>query len=676
MRRLAAMAPAEWMHRAVQLARASAERGGLLRAPALKGEMPAMSSRPWFTLDPPLLDPGRVIAEAERLLAGRWRVFALTDAALGFPPDWNRDPKTGFQTPANRLGKSINYRDEYRVGDIKYLWEINRHLELVTLAQAWRLGADPRHQAACKTLLLDWFSAAPYPAGLNWTSSLELGIRLLNWSVAWHLLGGEASTLFAGPEGAKFRHQWLQSVHQHAHFIRGHLSRHSSANNHLLGELVGLFVAGCTWPGLPDATAYADFAQQLFEDESLRQNTADGVNREQALYYQHEVLDMMLTCFLVSRSSGRGFGNEFQQRMVAMADFLAVVGDRAGNYPMLGDADDAVIVRWVPGSQVPPYRPLIAAVAAALQTPRLRYETLDFPDKCRWLLGAQGLRWWQASGPPVTWPASRSFAEGGLHVVGSGSNRDDELKVVFDCAPLGYLSIAAHGHADALSMTLSAWGRDWLVDPGTFAYHTQSTWRDHFRGTAAHNTVCVDATNQSEIGGPFLWMGRATATLTGYHVGEASSWVEGEHDGYRVLVDPVVHRRKVSLDHRSGVLVVTDTLVCKGEHEVELCWQFAEDLAVQIFDDGVLASCDEGDLKMTCSADLVPRIMQGQETPPAGWLSRRFDCRVPAAQVRWTGRIKGGTTIVTTIALSRRPASLQDKEDKGDATLYYHHQPF
>jgi len=38
--------------------------------------------------------------------------------------------------------------------------------------------------------------------------------------------------------------------------------------------------------------------------------------------------------------------------------------------------------------------------------------------------------------------------------------------VVVDCAELGYKSIAAHGHADALSIVLSAFGvRSWLI-PG------------------------------------------------------------------------------------------------------------------------------------------------------------------------------------------------------------------
>jgi len=35
-------------------------------------------------------------------------------------------------------------------------------------------------------------------------------------------------------------------VYQHAEFIAGHLSLHSSVNNHLIGEVAGLYTAGVT----------------------------------------------------------------------------------------------------------------------------------------------------------------------------------------------------------------------------------------------------------------------------------------------------------------------------------------------------------------------------------------------------------------------------------------------
>ena len=111
---------------------------------------------------------------------------------------------------------------------------------------------------------------------------------------------------------------------------------------------------------------------------------------------------------------------------------------------------------------------------------------------------------------------------------------------------LGYLSIAAHGHADALSFTLSAGGEELLIDPGTFAYHTQKQWRDYFRGTSAHNTVRIDGQDQSVGAGNFLWLAHAPVARARIQCSTPQfDRLVAEHDGYRRLADPVTHRREL-----------------------------------------------------------------------------------------------------------------------------------
>ena len=90
--------------------------------------------------------------------------------------------------------RAIDYRDERVVGNIKYLWEANRHLHLVTLAQAIALTGDPRYALGIRAQIDSWIEQCPVGRGPNWCSSLELGIRLINWSIAWQLLGGSRST--------------------------------------------------------------------------------------------------------------------------------------------------------------------------------------------------------------------------------------------------------------------------------------------------------------------------------------------------------------------------------------------------------------------------------------------------------------------------------------------------
>src|SRR5581483_5536689 len=184
--RLRCMTPAEVGHRAVRLARAQAERVGV--AGAVPAPDLANVPEPWIGV-PAKIDADAVTAAAARVAAGRLDVFALRDVDLGEPPRWNRDPKTGTEAPL-AFGKLLDYRDARLVGDIKYLWEPNRHLQLATLAQAYALSGEFRWFAALRDQLDSWFAACPDGRGPNWASALEAAIRLINWAIAWQLLGG------------------------------------------------------------------------------------------------------------------------------------------------------------------------------------------------------------------------------------------------------------------------------------------------------------------------------------------------------------------------------------------------------------------------------------------------------------------------------------------------------
>ena len=53
--------------------------------------------------------------------------------------------------------------------------------------------------------------------------------------------------------------------------------------------------------------------------------------------------------------------------------------------------------------------------------------------------------------------------------------------LTFDHGPVGYLSIAAHGHADTLAVWLSIGDQPVFVDAGTYLYHSSRALRDAFR---------------------------------------------------------------------------------------------------------------------------------------------------------------------------------------------------
>src|SRR5258705_288991 len=307
-------------------------------------------------------DAALYLAAADRVAAGKLDIFALRDVDLGSPPRWNRDPKTGVEAPLS-FSKLLDYRNPRVVGDIKYLWELNRHLHLVTLAQAYSLSRDVRYFHVIWQHLESWFAACPYRTGPNWSSALEVAIRLINWSVTWQLLGGARSPLFENAESGRFRQRWLESVYQHAQFVRGYFSLHSSANNHLIGEAAGVFIAALTWPHWPSVRSCLPAAKAILEREALLQNAPDGVNREQAVSYQQFVLDFLLLPLLAGKANGQPFSIEYESRLEAMLEYLASIMDVRGNVPMLGDAGDGLVVRLAQGGDSSPYRSLLATGA-------------------------------------------------------------------------------------------------------------------------------------------------------------------------------------------------------------------------------------------------------------------------------------------------------------------------
>ena len=646
--RLKAMSPSEVGFRVGRKIRGTVERAGIgLARPAIPE---GQSGRPWLSSLPRKLASERYRRAADRILEGCFDVFSLKDKKLGFPPRWNVDPRTGIEAPLV-FGKELNYRDPAQVGDVKYLWEPNRHLELVTLAQAWHLTGEERYALGCRTLLDSWFSQCPYPRGINWCVSLEHAVRLVNWSFAWFLLGAEESPLFVGEEGRAFRTRWLESIYQHCHFIPRHWSRHSSANNHLLGEATGLFVGALTWPLWRESAEWLRQGRAELEREALAQTYADGVNKEQAIWYHHAVADMMLVAGLVARANGQDFGPEYWARLEVMCEFIASVMDVGGNVPMIGDADQGVLVRFVP-EECDVFRSLLSTGAILFRRPAMRAKGAVFDDKTRWLLGDDAEGAFARIDASKAFPVRRAFPEGGYFVLGEDFETAREIRLVADTGPLGYLAIAAHGHADALAFTLSVAGKPILVDPGTFSYSAMP-WRRYFRSTAAHNTVVIDGRDQSEFGGSFLWLEHANAVVDTFYAAGDEQTLTAHHDGYRRLSDPVRHRRTWRYTAGVATVGITDELACSSTHSVAIYWHFAPECAVAVEGNSVVANREGVRVVLRCPNGLAPTLVTGSEEPPLGWLSAGFDTKVPATTAVFGGQIAGNAIFRTELRVSR-----------------------
>lgn len=583
----------------------------------------------------------RLVAEADRLLAGHVEYFGVLRDDLA-DPDWWYDPKTGRRAPWG-YAFDVPYRDEEAVGDIKQIWELSRHQYLTVLAAAYAVTGDERYAERVDGHLRSWWASNAPLRGVHWTSGIELGIRLLSWVWIRRLLDGwpGAAALFEGNPVA------LDQIWHHQRWLAAFPSRGSSANNHAVAEAAGQFAAACAFGWFPASARWrADALRSL--ERHLRSNTfGSGLNRELATEYHGLVLELGLAALAEADAARVPVPATVRLVLLRMTDALAAVVDGRLRPPRQGDADDGhgLVVdgagtdRWASllatgGAVFGPLDWWPAVTGTDVRTPLLTALVRPY--------GKEG------AAPAVSRPARRPahFADAGLTVLRGPAG----IWCRCDGGPHGFLSIAAHAHADALSVEVRHDGVDVLADPGTFCYHGQPVWRRYFRSTLGHNTLELDGTDQSVSGGPFLWTRHARSRVLAVETPQegVSRWC-AEHDGY----GRAVHRRRVELADASRELRVVDEVRGEGR-AVRLAFHLGPAVAADLAGSRAVLTWSRDGEERSALLDLPSRLSwrahRGESDPPLGWYSPGFGRREPATTLVGTGFTDGTERFTTVLA--------------------------
>lgn len=589
----------------------------------------------------------RLVDSAERLSRNRLSFFDLDDVHLGDPIDWHRDHASQRTAPLV-VSQRIDYRDFAAVGDCKLVWEPNRHHQLVVLARAYRATGEERFARALLRQLESWLDANPFGKGMNWRSPLELGIRLITWSCALDLI---APCLHAE---TPLLSRVADSIYDHYWQIARNYSRGSSANNHLIGEAAGVFVAASLYSSLPDAARRRAEAARMLESEIERQTYPDGCTREHAFGYHLFVAQFFVICKRVAECTGQRFSAAYDERLERMIDFAVSMMEASRSLPKLGDSDDGYVLDL--GEPVDDYDSWLAIGCRLFARADLGARLERAPQTAYWLFGPEGmdaLERERKAGPAGGKLSSMAYRDSGYCLLQCGSpSVGDQVSVLFDCAELGYGSIAAHGHADALSVAVRAYGRDLLVDAGTYDYFSYPEWRSYFRSTAAHNTVRIDGRDQSVMLGPFLWGTRARAELVRFTSDGRKTVAQGRHDGYTKLPAAVHHSRTVELDADSRVVSLVDEIEGDGEHDIELFFHPAPGCVATQIADGAWAIRIAGHTaRLELDPALVASSRAAREGEPAGWVSDGYHRKAASTVIYGRARLRCPATLRSVIRL-------------------------
>ncbi len=586
-------------------------------------------------------EPDRIVARADRFLRGEIQFFGYPSVQLPLPIDYWFDPHAGARWP-DRHGKQIDYR-HMQSGDPKWIWELNRCQELPILVQAWLLTGRESYAVAARDEALRWAQQNQPGRGVAWVNGYEAGLRAISLSMTYAALRYGKAPMSAAQHAGFLRLLW-----QHGRWIRRDPSTHSSANNHRIGELVGLLVLAALVPELEQGSGWFRDALGELAREASQQILPDGMGAERAFSYHLYVLDLLLVAVATLDVTENVIPQALIDALDRSGDALwAQVGS---NEPALtyGDTDDGVALR-LDASELTNARAMAAAIAARVPHPRARAVAGSYPASAWWLFGAEGRTRFEQTKPAAD-PGDVHLPAGGLVVLRRGRAR-----VTMDIGSLGYLSLAAHAHADALSLTLTIGGIDLIVDPGTGSYHRSPEVREAFRGTGFHATVEVDGASQSESGGPFLWSRHAQVRDVKVDLSEGS--VAASHDGYLQLTDPVAHRRCI-LAVREDALLVVDRLEAVELHHYRQLWPFHRDVDVERQGATRLLATGAGAAMRVCAVSSVGgdlELVRGRRKPFAGWWSRRLESWEPAYVGAFTASAPGVVHIAALLAWADAP---------------------
>ena len=490
--------------------------------------------------------------------------------------------------------------------DIEWAWGLNRHGHLITLLEAWFETGNPVYAGAIDTHVQDWvIGSLPYPRVKSSTAQwrgLEVALRAKVWVRVFFAL------VNSGHLSPATQILMLSSLPEHIHYMRNF---HAKAGNWLTMEMSGLAMVATAWPELNHAREWVAYTKAKMLEGLRDQVYPDGVQKELTSHY-HQVALVNFQQFLeICERANEPLPEDYRKELEKMHHYVAYTVRPTGHGILNNDSDKRY------------NRDLIMQAAS------------DY-DRQDWLfIASNGKKGKRPDGPP-----SAIFPWAGQLVMRSDYDADAHW-AFFDIGPWG----TGHQHNDKLHISVTAYGRDLLVDAGRFAYRgaLAEKFRGYARGSSSHNVVLIDGAGQDD--GPREATGKLPDTY--YRSTDRFDYAWNSFDQFEGLEGKVEHKRALFYV-RGKFWIVLDRIDTDRPRKIQTLWHWHPDSKVQADDNAVVSTTnDRGNLQ------IIPvnydkwqvTHVKGQEEPAIqGWYSERYNHAQPTAVSLYTTQIENATS--------------------------------
>lgn len=491
--------------------------------------------------------------------------------------------------------------------DIEWAWALNRHYPVQTLLEAYEKTGNPEYVKFIDNFIKDWIiSSWPYPGKKSSTAmwrGLEVSFRVKVWS---RVFFGLMNTKLISPATQLLI---LSSLPQHAHYAQNFHAQ----GNWLTMEIAGLATVATSWPEYKDATPWLNYAIETMGASMKEQVYPDGVQTELTSSYHHVALDNFNQMAEICHKANVKLPEYYTKNLEKMWNYLALTMRPDGFGLLNNDAD------------LNYNRDQVLKAANAYHRNDWKYIASN---------GKAGIR-------PNTGPSS-IFPWAG-HLVSRSDYGADAQWSFFDIGPWG----SGHQHNDKLHLSVSAFGRDLLVDGGRFAYtgEVAGKFRKYATGSQSHNVILVDGKGQAA--GPRL--AEVPLSESQFKITSDFDYGSGSFDKYIDLEGEFSHTRAYFYV-RGKFWVIADQIKTDRPRKIEALWHWHPDCLVEEEKSGiVLTKNSRGNLKIIPVGSLSWKVnlVKGQEKPTVqGWYSKEYNKFESNTVSIYSTQINSGTAFV------------------------------
>ncbi len=511
------------------------------------------------------------------------------------------------------------HRDWYYKGpnnDREWAWLSNRHSQISKVFSVYFETGNPKYAIYIDEFLRDFIiKSAPYPAKKSSESiwrGLEVAARAKVWS---HIFYGFLNSEYINDATLLLM---LSSLPDHANYNRNF----HGGNNWLTMEISALATVATNWPEFIKSDEWLDYAANTISESMKGQVYADGTQTELTSHYHNVAMNNFVLFKEICDRANYRLPSYFNQTIEKMYSYIAHVVRPDGNRILNNDGDR--------GSDVQ----LILRGAKKYNKPEWEFIATN---------GESGIK--PVDGPSYFYPWA------GQLISRSGFNKDAQWSF-FDVGPWG----SGHQHNDKLHISISAYGRDLLVDAGRFAYTgaVAQKFRPYAKGTHGHNSVLIDGKGQESD----IRVVDKPLSEDHWKITPEFDYAWNSFDKYYDL-DNVKHNRSM-MYVRDEFWVVVDKIKTNQTRKIETLWHWHPNCKVEILPDGIVSTKNvKGNLKVIPveKPDWKIEFIKGQEEPEIqGWYCEEYNKFEPNVASIYSTIINSDETFVWLLVPSEKEA--------------------